>query len=47
MVVGSVIAADGHKHGVSQLVMAPFLFLTLMFGPAGFTAFHAFKFATL
>lgn len=36
LLVGVRVAEEGLERGCSRLFMAPFLFMTLMFGPAGF-----------
>ena len=39
LLIGTWEARDARERGVSQLVLVPCLFLTLMFGPAGWLAY--------
>jgi hypothetical protein len=43
--VGLMISQDALKAGIPQTMVAPCLLATLMFGPAGFTAYAGVKYA--
>jgi hypothetical protein len=43
--VGLMISQDALKEGIPQALVAPCLLATLMFGPAGFTAYAGVKYA--
>ena len=40
LVVGTIVARQADEMGMNRILQVPFLFLTLMFGPAGFLAFQ-------
>lgn len=44
LVVGSWLAKDAQQAGISQWLVAPCLFFTLMFGPVGFLLYCCLKF---
>jgi hypothetical protein len=44
MLIGYQMALSGHAEGIPQLLVAPFLFGTLMFGPGGWVAFEVMKY---
>lgn len=45
LVIGALICRTGRSEGISFLLVAPCLPLIFLFGPAGYLAFHAVRFA--